>query len=268
MTVATVADFSWFEVACVDSTNLFLREKVRAGDVSQAAVWAREQNAGRGRLGRTWLSPEGGLYLSLSVPIHPSHNPHLYTMAVAVSVAEYLAEEYQVNVGLKWPNDIVAVVKTTDGPEEERKMGGILAELIQDAPHGSHVVVGLGLNINTPISLVDPQNNLAPISLCEWYGRSVDLASLTQQLVQQIGRVWNRRNQADWPEEIHAQAKRWIRTLGQRVRITLQDTVLEGQAVDLSPTLGLYLKDDLGNTTEVHSGDCIHLRLGKLKVES
>lgn len=107
-----------------------------------AIHFAEAQSAGQGRLGRTWVSPPGAnLYFSVARRFSgPLQRLSGLSLAVGVAVAEALRAQGYAQVGLKWPNDLLA-----DG----RKLGGILVNAqMQDA--FAHVVVGVGVNVAMP----------------------------------------------------------------------------------------------------------------------
>lgn len=125
----------------VDSTNSRCLEFVKDNSRISYACLAEHQSAGRGRRGRQWISPLGGsLYLSLSwqfvggVEILDG-----LSLAVAIAVANMLSEEYLLKrVKLKWPNDIFV---------DNKKMGGVLIEIVGEAGGPCTVVIGIGLNV-------------------------------------------------------------------------------------------------------------------------
>jgi BirA family transcriptional regulator, biotin operon repressor / biotin---[acetyl-CoA-carboxylase] ligase len=128
------------------STNADAAALARAGAPHGSAVLASRQTSGRGRLGRSWESPEGGVYVSavLRPPLPPSALTGL-PLAVAVGVAEALAR-FGVDAGVKWPNDLRL---------EEGKLAGVLLEMSAEADRTAWVVVGVGLNVRSPASRVD-----------------------------------------------------------------------------------------------------------------
>ena len=104
----------------VDSTNLRLKEAARAGRVFPPFLLAAErQTAGRGRLGRRFVSPAGGLYMSLLLPWQPGRDPGALTLLSAVAVCRAIEEETGLQPRIKRVNDIFV---------ESRKVCGILAE--------------------------------------------------------------------------------------------------------------------------------------------
>ena len=117
----------------IDSTNSELMRRARAGQVEPVLLVAQSQTAGRGRLGRGWVSSPGdSLTFSLGLPLAPADWSGL-SLAVGVAVAEALGP----GIGLKWPNDL-----WIDG----RKLAGILVETATVAG-ARHTIVGIGINI-------------------------------------------------------------------------------------------------------------------------
>lgn len=118
-----------------DSTNLRLKEKCRAGDHRPQLLCAESQTAGRGRLGRSFLSPEKtGLYMSLLLPLPGDALP--ITIRAAVAVCRAVEEETGKALSVKWVNDVFF---------RGKKVGGILAEGVEGL-----AVLGIGLNLKTP----------------------------------------------------------------------------------------------------------------------
>ena len=127
----------------LDSTNSELMRRARAGQVQPTLLVARQQTAGRGRLGRQWLSGTGhtdsdvygegaSLTFSLGLPLAPASWSGL-SLAVGVSIATSLHPALR----LKWPNDLWL---------HERKLGGILIETAA-FDGGRHAIVGVGINL-------------------------------------------------------------------------------------------------------------------------
>lgn len=130
-------------VSSIDSTNSELMRRAAFGDYRTVCVVAKEQTAGRGRLGRAWLSNDQSLMLSVGLPLAPQDWAGL-SLAVGVSMAESLHDSIQI----KWPNDLWV---------EGKKLAGILIETAAMRNAGSrvssssrYVVVGVGINIEAP----------------------------------------------------------------------------------------------------------------------
>ena len=124
-----------------DSTNLRIKQLGDEGAPHGTLAVADRQTAGRGRRGRAWESPAGGsIYMSLL--LRPQFRPDkasMLTLVAACSVAEGIMDCEDVNVQIKWPNDIII---------EGRKLVGILTELSTQIDYINHVTVGIGINVN------------------------------------------------------------------------------------------------------------------------
>ncbi|MGB0713369.1 MAG: biotin--[acetyl-CoA-carboxylase] ligase, partial [Gammaproteobacteria bacterium] len=124
----------------IDSTNSHLMREAYQGAASGTLCLAERQSAGRGRRGRTWVSPYGS-NLSLSLlwryPFGPTGLGNL-SLAAGAAVAGALEAEGVPGIALKWPNDVLW---------RRRKLAGLLLEVAGEAQGPSQVVVGLGLNI-------------------------------------------------------------------------------------------------------------------------
>lgn len=127
----------------IDSTNAELMRRAQSGASGGLVCVAEQQSAGRGRRGRTWVSPfAGNLYLSILWDFDSGAAAlEGLSLAVGVAVSRALGEACDVEPALKWPNDIQHAGK---------KLGGILLEMSGDADGRCQVVVGIGLNVAMP----------------------------------------------------------------------------------------------------------------------
>lgn len=132
------------EFECTGSTNAVLMEMARRGAPIGTVVWAHRQEGGRGRLGRSFSSPVGGVYISMLVPCptDPRDIGFALTAKAGVAVKRAIKDVCGVGCGIKWVNDIVM-----DG----LKVCGILAQMVA-REEGNVVVVGIGVNYATPLS--------------------------------------------------------------------------------------------------------------------
>lgn len=141
------------------STNDDLLEAGKQGAPHGTGLAARAQTAGRGRRGHKWDSTAGNLLLS--IVLRPCVNPAKYSGLAAVSglaVLEALEKQGLANeIGLKWPNDLVA---------RGRKLGGILVEAARDNEGKTFAVCGIGVNVNYVPSEV-PDGGLPAIGLSD-----------------------------------------------------------------------------------------------------
>ena len=146
----------------IDSTNLHARHIAAKGAAEGAIIVAGSQSAGRGRLGRSFYSPEGtGLYMSIL--LRPSIAPSsaiLITTAAAVAVCDAISEVFGKEAQIKWVNDIFLAGK---------KVCGILTEAAFSAQGDAleYAVCGIGINICPPENGFPPELSLIAGALCE-----------------------------------------------------------------------------------------------------
>jgi BirA family biotin operon repressor/biotin-[acetyl-CoA-carboxylase] ligase len=174
-------DISVVRYADVVSTNLIAFEYGGQGAAHGTVITALQQSGGRGRVGRSFSSPPGGLYFSLLLrpKVHPDQLS-LLTLAAGVICCTVIEKASGLTVMLKWPNDLYL---------ENRKLGGILCEA---APYAHSkgavpfVVVGIGLNINTRIELFPQSLRDSVISLHAIQEHIYDLDQLMTDIAVQI----------------------------------------------------------------------------------
>ncbi|MFB6104529.1 MAG: biotin--[acetyl-CoA-carboxylase] ligase [Halobacteriaceae archaeon] len=233
-------EIEWVET--VESTNQLGRRRGFEGHTDRV-VLAAEQTGGRGRRDRDWLSPAGGVWLSLV--LEPTLKPDrraLLTFAAAVGVVDAAAAT-GVTAQIKWPNDVVI-----PDPETDRKVGGILTEVKTSEAGAPFAVVGVGINADVdPAVLPRDATSLRAVT------DTVDRATVATTVIETVHEL-----RGD-PDRILDRWQGAARTLGQRVRITTESTELEGTAVDITET-GALLVDDGTTHHEVTVGDCEHLR--------
>lgn len=140
----TVLGSTMAVVGTIDSTNKYIKKCISVLDDGFTII-AEKQSAGRGRLGRTFESPEGGLYMSiLLIGRELIENVDSITVRAAVAVKNAIKELTGLeSVGIKWVNDIYC---------EDKKICGILAERVVRKGYCDFSVLGIGVNVTTPAS--------------------------------------------------------------------------------------------------------------------
>ncbi len=211
-------------------------------------ILAEGQVKGRGRLGRSWVSPKHkGIYISLILrPQASLDKVPLITLLSAVSVCEAVAELSGLEPQIKWPNDIML---------HNKKLGGILTELKADMDRAVFVIVGIGLNVNNDSRHLLPHAT----SLAEQKKHDIDRLALLAELLLRIEENYKLLQSNDF----QAIADKWRNlslTLNRRVKIHSQSTHIEGEAVDIDMDGALLVRNDSGLVQRVTAGDIIHCR--------
>ncbi len=222
----------------IDSTNRCARELAESGG-EETAIVAGEQTAGRGRLNRDWESPPGGIYCSLLCrpSIAPVEAP-LFTLAAAVATTETLAT-VGCDGSIKWPNDVLV-------GEPERKIAGILTEMQGETDRIDWMVVGIGINVETP-----------PIAESTGLNDEIDGTVDRRTVIQGIIERFHQLRAA--PAEILPAWREHSATLGRDVRVETPEGSVVGTATEIVSPGALLVETD-GGTERIHAGDCEHLR--------
>lgn len=229
----------------IDSTNAYLLEIARQGDATAYACLAEQQHAGRGRRGRSWVSPYGGnIYLSLLWRFNcGAAQLGGLSLAVGVAVKRALRDIGLEHVRLKWPNDILL-----DG----RKLAGILLEMAGEASGPCVVVIGLGLNVSTPAAAMSEVEQ-AWVDLESGFKHKVGRNQLVSHLLRHLIDIVLQFEehgfqvfQDEWNDS-HAYD-------GQEVDLQLFDRQLSGVALGVDRSGALLLSHE-GRTTPIHGGE-------------
>ncbi|HEY3247150.1 MAG TPA: biotin--[acetyl-CoA-carboxylase] ligase [bacterium] len=163
----------------VTSTNDVARQLASSGAAEGTAVIAREQRSGRGRLGRAWLSPRGGLWMSVVFrPALPVGDWPLLGFVLALAACSAIDAATGLRTGVKWPNDIMI---------RSRKLGGVLVE-----GTGAFAIGGVGINANVALEAFEPAMQHTVTSLQAITGRPLDLAGLAAGLLLSLEQYYPR----------------------------------------------------------------------------
>jgi BirA family biotin operon repressor/biotin-[acetyl-CoA-carboxylase] ligase len=247
--------FPWGEIvilAVTDSTNRVAAEMAEDGAKHGTVVIADAQTAGRGRMGRRWVSPAGkNLYVSLLLrPPVPTVDAPRLALVAGVALADAV-EAVGIPASLKWPNDLYC---------GGRKAAGILAEMASDPDEVRHVVIGVGLNLNMEEADFPPDLRDTATSLRIYAGSAFRRADLLVRLLDAFG--------ARYAEFIGggfaALRDGWDRRdflRGRRVLLRWQGGEEWGTAAGLDTAGALRFLPDGGAAIEsVHSGEILDFR--------
>ena len=257
--------------AAIGSTNDRARDLAQAGAPEIALISADEQLAGRGRQGRAWFTPPGAaLAISLLTrpAIAPQHALRL-TLLAGLAAIEGIEHATGLRLGLKWPNDIVAMhnaqltIDNVQCPSSSLisdpssliphplKVGGILTETAVQGDTLEYAVIGLGINVNVEFGDQAELRGIAT-SLKELTGHPIDRLAVLRAIVI----AWVER--AAWLNDGDRLRAAWaarLINLGHEIRVQLGDEILTGRAdgVDLDGALLLRTPD--GQLHRVLAGD-------------
>ncbi len=227
------------------STNARAREFAIRGAPEGTLVVSERQSQGRGRKGRIWFSPpQTGIYASLILrPSMPPNDAPKITLMTAVSAAEALLHLTELDVRIKWPNDILI---------KGKKIAGILTEISTEMDAIDYVVIGLGMNVNNP----DFPNNIserATSVLIETGVRFPRVRIVREYLRRQ--ETYYRVLKTSGFAPILRRWKELADIIGQRIKVEMIDKTTIGYVEDIDPEGVLILKDMKGASHRIFSGD-------------
>ena len=225
---------------CVKSTqdiaiSLAEREK---DNVHGLVVIAESQKKGRGRHGKEWISPYGGIWLSIVIfqPKIQANCISLLPLVTALVVRDTIDEGTGLNAKLKWPNDVVI---------NEKKVSGILLDAATEQERILYVIIGIGLNANIDITKDKTISTFDSIDMTslknELSGRSVDRKKFTQLLLEKFEMEYLEFERVDTDVTVTKLKKR-LDTLGNWVVVNHLDEVFSGLAIDIDRAGCLVVK--------------------------
>lgn len=233
----------------LDSTNVAAKDLAEKGAPHGTLVLAETQTRGKGRLGRTWFSPSGGLWFSLILrPVSPPVALSHMTFISGLSIAQ-AAAKMGVPVSLRWPNDIYI---------DRKKVGGILSESKSRGDNLEYLIIGIGLNVNVPESAFPAPLKSQATSLLTAKGEPISRVLLLAYILF----AWEKLLEF-YPKQGFAPIlnvwKKYASFLGSQVRVDTSSKTLEGEAIDVTMTGALRIQDIDSLIHEISTGDVTKL---------
>ncbi len=230
----------------ITSTNDHAKELAAKGAPHGTVILANRQTGGRGRMGRTFLSP-GGMGVYLSVILRPQCKPedlmHL-TCAAALAACDAVSAATGLDADIKWTNDLVI---------NGRKLGGILTELSFSGDRIDYAIIGIGINCLQRQEDFDPSIRDFAGSLAMFTDQKVFRSRVTAELIRHLQRM-----DADLisgKENIMDRYRQNCITVGKNISLLLGDTVKHGFAESIDESGALTVRFDDGSLQTVTSGE-------------
>ena len=216
-------------------------------------IIAEKQTGGRGRSGRKWISPKGGIWLSII--LHPKFDISITTLfPIASSLAlSYAIEKItKTSPSLKWPNDL-----TVNG----KKLAGMLVDVSMQSNRIESLVLGVGINFNVNVKeigkeLKNTSNYYGIASLTEQKDK-VTAIELVQSLLLELEKIYELLNTGQTKKIISEWTKR-SSTIGKKVEIDTVDGKRKGDAIKIDEYGRLLIKNK-GKINKIVAGDIVHL---------
>lgn len=233
----------------VASTNDVAKNMAAIGAEEGTVIIAETQTQGRGRLGRKWASPRGGMWLStiLRPKLSAKDIPKL-TLMTSLAVARTISQLFNLETEVKWPNDVLINAK---------KVCGILTEANTRGGTTNFVVVGIGINANIELDSLPKQVRENATSLKHELKRNINREQFIRILLEKIEYYYIMLTEGTFTPVL----KEWKNLCGflkSYVEVTIGEEKIEGWALDVDESGALILRLRDGTLRKVLSGDvCI-----------
>ena len=220
------------------------------GDVGKMhgmVIIAEEQTGGIGRMGRAWVSPSGGIWITVVLkPRMPIDHIFMITMAGSIAIARAIRKEFDLGALIKWPNDIFI---------GNKKVAGLLLELDAEADSVHYCLLSIGIDVNVPLNQFSPALQKDITSISAEVGHEVDRASFLARILKEFESRYLLVESGEY-ETITREWKSLSCTLENRVQIRTLKNSFEGEAIDIDEFGALIIRKDNGKLERVISGDC------------
>lgn len=234
----------------VDSTNEVAKYLAEDGAEEGTVVVAEIQNKGKGRRGKTWISPPGGIWMSIILrPEIPPHRASQLTLVTGVVVAKTIKEELNIDVGIKWPNDILI---------GNKKVSGILTEVNATMDKVNYLVVGIGIDMNVDVPMLPSDLQKGATSLKNELDTEINGALLVQKFLLNFENIYNDFKEDKFPDILN-EWRAMSSTIGTSVEVRTRGKRVQGYAVGINKEGILVLEMEDGSLRKMISGECLHL---------
>ena len=229
----------------IDSTNIKAQELAEKGYPSGTLVVADKQESGKGRRGRSWVSPSGtGIFMTLM--IKPDINPNnasMLTLVAALAVAKAITSVTGEKAMIKWPNDIVV---------NGKKVCGILTEMNAQFDYINHIVIGIGINVHNESFPGELQDHAGSLLLeC---GKRVHRADLIEAFLEEFERLYAIYLQTEDLSALQEEYDQLLVNRGRQVRVLDPKEPFEGKAMGITKK-GELIVDTWESRKLVSSGE-------------
>jgi len=242
----------------VDSTQdlaIAIVEK-KLEDAHGTVIIAERQKNGKGRIDRKWISPKGGVWLSVIFkPKIKAAQATLLPIVAALAVCDTINLKTKLNSKIKWPNDIVI---------EGRKVSGTIVDISIEKENIDYAVIGIGINANVNVSKIMRyiSNDTRPGALemtslqKELSGKKVNINDLIRMLLEKL-EYYYLQLEKNYSKGIMQKCRQRSETLNNLVVVTQQNESFEGHAIDIDSDGALLVKKSDNSVYRIVAGDAL-----------
>jgi len=237
----------------IHSTNAVAKDLAGRGAPEGTLVVTEEQTAGRGRRGKSWVSPAGAnlLFTVLLRPAMEGDRVFVLTMVLALAGVQALKKVASVKTMIKWPNDLYVGT---------RKLAGVLTEFAVRGKQVDWAVLGMGMNVGWHPESPE-QGGVPATSLLKEKGQRISRNELLGEILSKFDGLY-REVAVGNMKALYEEWNRNCLVLGKAVVVASEKERIEGKALRIDDCGALILEDAQGNQRRILTGD-VSLRLAR-----
>ncbi|MCL2141973.1 MAG: biotin--[acetyl-CoA-carboxylase] ligase [Methanimicrococcus sp.] len=225
-----------------------IAKKVAQTSEEGTIVVVEQQTGGRGRLGRQWASPKGGIWFSIILKPRVSlEKTSRLTLTFGLSVVKAI-RMLGIDAKIKWPNDVLI---------NGKKVSGILTEVEAEVDAVEFVVIGIGINVNMSLKDIPESLRENSTTLRDETGKTFDRVDFLQKLLYEMEQDYIRFSTQPFSDIIN-EIVSFSDTVGKDVTVTMPNRIVSGIVVGISKTGALLLKRNDGVVEEIIAGRCLY----------
>ena len=218
-----------------------------------AIIIAAKQTGGKGRMGRKWISPKGGIWFSII--LHPKFDisiTTLFPIASSLALSITIEKLFKISPELKWPNDL-----TISG----KKVAGILVDASLESNRIENLVLGVGINFDVDVKQIEKtfkeSSNFYGVTSLSEQKNKVNSIQVVQTFLVEFEKIYNLLNTKQIKKIISEWTKR-SSTIGKNVELDTREGKIKGKAVKIDEDGALVVTNN-NKTNRIIAGDIIHL---------
>jgi BirA family biotin operon repressor/biotin-[acetyl-CoA-carboxylase] ligase len=218
-----------------------------------SVIIAEKQTGGKGRSGRKWISPKGGIWLSLILyPKFDISITTLFPIASSLALSKSIEQVFKISPELKWPNDLTI---------KSKKIAGMLVDVSLESNKIEKLVLGVGINFDVDAKSIEKKLKNTPnfygVASLGDYKKDVMAPYFVQVFFTELEKIYESLNKKDTKKIISEWTKR-SSTIGKEVEIETVNGKIKGKAIKIDDDGALVINSN-NKITKVIAGDVIHL---------
>lgn len=236
-----------YQEKVVDSTQHLATKLANEGAEEGVVVSANIQTAGRGQKNRTWYTGDGE-NIALSIILKPNLLPHecpQITLIVAVAIVQAIEEVTSLRPSIKWPNDILI---------NEKKLVGILTEMKVSHDALQHIILGIGMNVNSSLESFELEIRKIATSLLIETGNHFDKINLMKVMFEKLEILYRQFLEKGF-KVIKPLWEKYAMIVGSEIMVCINNSTIQGKVIGISDEGILLMQDDEKIVHEIYSAD-------------